>query len=578
MFDLQGLIAATYKPVFVGFIAYLFFLGFLYFVRRKKHFYFYLVLASSLLPLFSLLRTGVHQSGDFAINIVKSVDLWVSLSHGIFPAHWASLLNATYGYPLFLFTYPLPYYSIVFLKFLGFSFISSEKIMISVVFILSGIGMYLLTRTFLKPAQSSLASVLYLFAPYHLVDMHFRVALGELFAYAFLPYVFYFILQLRSKYTPTFHLLLSLSFFGLILSHQAITLVSTPFIFLLPLLLKTRFKTNLYIYSALLISILLSSFYWLPLVTSIQYTHQVDYAKSIGFENPLLYLFSPWRYSFLYQGPIGQISFPMGFAQLSLVVFSLFLLVKKKIKKTEKKLLITLLLVLAFMSIMLLPIAEPLWKLLPFMTNFQFAYRLMLPISFVLALIGGLGASYIYDKRVIGIITLAAILITILNWGTRTVIPDITDSYLIKRTPLATYEGEGLQPASPRWRDSQNIWVEKLPASNIEILTGKAKIVSTKRTPILHAYSIFAEERTLFRENTFYFPGWNLYVNGEKCPFSYQDKEKTNTIRFFLPPGKHQVSLKFENTRVITFANSVSLITFASFLLILTYFSIHKRK
>jgi hypothetical protein len=106
----------------------------LFFLLRKKPLHPRVLIAiASFFPIISLLQNGVHQSGDFAVNIEKAIDLWHSLSYGIFPVGWASLLNASYGYPLFIFTYPLPYYSIAFFHMLGFSFISSEKIIIAIV-------------------------------------------------------------------------------------------------------------------------------------------------------------------------------------------------------------------------------------------------------------------------------------------------------------------------------------------------------------------------------------------------------------------------------------------------------------
>ena len=57
---------------------------------------------------------------------------------------WAGNLNATYGYPLFIFNYTLPYYFISLFHFLGLSFINSLKVFLFSNMILSGIFMYVL--------------------------------------------------------------------------------------------------------------------------------------------------------------------------------------------------------------------------------------------------------------------------------------------------------------------------------------------------------------------------------------------------------------------------------------------------
>lgn len=546
-----------YKLSYVSAFIFGIFLCVVFLLRKKKYFHFFFLIGSSLLPLLSLLRKGVHQSGDFAINVSKTIDLHYSLTHGIFPVHWASLLNGGYGYPLFLFTYPLPYYAISLLKFAGFSFIDSEKIVIALAFILSGTGIYLFLKLFLKPLYALFGAILYLFAPYHLVDMHFRVALGELFAYAALPYTFYFLIKLLKDLSAKYFLLLVVSFSSLILSHQAISLISTPFLFLLPLITG---KSNRQIaYIALFISLVTTAFYWLPAIEAIGYTHQPAFAKSVSFENPALYLFSPWRYGLLFQGPTGQLAFPMGIIQLSMLVFVLILMLRGKFKKLKKHT-IYLLIIFLSLSFMLLPVSEFLWKSIPFISNFQFSYRLMLPISFLLAIAGAIAASKIKNNAVIYLLMIIAMSSTILNWGTRATIEDITDKYLYQRIAYTTAEAEGLQPAAPKWRDIKKIWEEKPFLRPLEIVNGKAIIVADRRTPVEHSYFVSVIEKTDFVENTYYFPGWNLYVDGKNHKFTYEDREKTNLIRFTLDPGSYDVTLRYKGTKVTRFANTISVI------------------
>jgi hypothetical protein len=564
----------SYRIVFISLTSFTLFISLAFLLRKHKNYPALLVIFSSLLPLFSLLRKGVHQSGDFALHIERAIDLWSSLTHGVFPVHWAALLNLTYGYPLFIFIYPLPYYSLAFLKLLGVSFILAEKILIAVTFTLSGIGMYKLARIFLERMPSALSSVLYLFAPYHLVDMHFRVALGELFSYAILPFVFYFALKISKRHSVFNFFACAFCYAALLLSHPAMSIVSTPFIFTLPFFLKKNSRT--YTILSLITGMLLSSFYILPAVFEMQFSLQNIYGKSISFENPLLYFISPWRYGFLYQGPTGQLSFPMGFVQLFLLGVSVVLLKKRVMRKIHKKVLIVLLFVFLGLFFLLLPISFPVWKILPFMTNFQFAYRLLLPISFVLSFIGGICAEYL-TKKIVAFILFLAILATILNWGTRGVISNITDEYLIRHAPISTSEGEGLQGAVPRWRDNIDLWFEKSPVSHLALTEGKAVIKETERTPVNHKYFVETKGNSFFVENTLYFPGWTLYINGKKHPF-HIDNGKSGLIQFSLPKGTYRISLRFEDTLPRIIGNIVSAITFVIASAVLGYHFVFQRR
>ncbi len=574
------------KLVTTSLIAFLIFLITIFFIRRREKFSFYFVLLASLLPLLSLLKRGVHQSGDFAINIAKAYDLWNSLSFGIFPVHWASILNATYGYPLFLFTYPLPYYAIAIPKFIGISFIASEKFSIALVFVLSGVGMYLLLKQFLNKNSSALGAILYLFAPYHLVDLHFRVALGELFAFAFLPLIFYSMLRISSRPIKRYVALLFFTYSCLVLSHQAITLIATPFIILFPLFILIRLKglsgtfwkkeawKVIPIYISLFCAFLATSFYWLPVVEGTAHTLQVEFSKHISFENPTLYFISPWRMGFLYQGPIGQLSFPMGFVQLALLVFLLISLFRGKIEKKLKKTSIILLTIFTFLLFLLFPFSEFVWKTIPFLTNFQFSYRMMLPVAFVLAIIGAISINKVRKPKIIYGIATIAMLSTILNWGTRAMLPDINDSYLMHHAPLATAEAEGLQPAAPISRDINNIWEKIPPESSLEVVNGQSTISVLSKTPTRHKYRLNVVQKSEFVENTYYFPGWNLYINGKNYPFSFIDAQKSNKIRFSLSPGTYDALLSFEATPIVTFANILSIL---GLILVVAYLAIPHR-
>ena len=107
-------------------------------------------------------------------------------------------------------------------------------------------------------------------------------------------------------------------------------------------------------------------------------------------------------------------------------------------------------------------------------------------------------------------------------------------------------------------------YYEKMPTNKfvtqpIEILNGNATITHIERRTTKHIYEITVKEPTTFRENTFYFPGWVLLVNNNPHPFTY--KEHEGIINFSLPEGTHKVSLIFTNTNIVSFAQTVSLLT-----------------
>lgn len=218
-----------------------------YIFPKKKLKLFFVLILLSLLPLWSILRPGSYESGDLAIHATFAMPFFDSLKEGNVVPIWNSYFLQGNGYPLYAFTYPFPYYAISLFHVAGFSFIDSIKALLIVSFIGSGVGIYAFVKKELQSDISAFtAAVFYLFAPYHLIDMHFRVALGETIAFMILPFCF-FMLKNMSK-TLSYKNLMGFAFaFGLlILSHQAIALITLP---LLLMYAATLYPTNLHQYS-----------------------------------------------------------------------------------------------------------------------------------------------------------------------------------------------------------------------------------------------------------------------------------------------------------------------------------------
>jgi hypothetical protein len=124
--------------------------------------------------------------------------------------------------------------------------------------------------------------------------------------------------------------------------------------------------------------------------------------------------------------------------------------------------------------------------------------------------------------------------------------------------------------------ESAPIWstrfMEKVPKSSIEVIGGKAKIVEIKRNSTFHHYKITADIDAQIRENTIYFPGWNIYVDGIPAKIEYQDPNNRGVMTFRVSKGIHDVYVKFEDTKLRLFSNLLS----ATSLLILIVISILK--
>ena len=136
-----------------------------------------------------------------------------------------------------MFLYPLPSYVASLFHFLGFTFVDSTKLVFAVSYLLSALFMYLWISSKWGRPSGFIAALAYGFAPYRFVDLYVRGAIGEHMAFVFPPLICWGLLLLAGKkrmLAPS--IIIPLGTGGLILSHNALSLMFLPIILHLPVL------------------------------------------------------------------------------------------------------------------------------------------------------------------------------------------------------------------------------------------------------------------------------------------------------------------------------------------------------
>lgn len=524
----------------------------------------------SLLPLISILRKGTYESGDLNIHVGFAMSFFESLKEGNFIPRWSGQIIYGYGYPLFLFVYPLPYYLASLFHTIGFTFINSFKIILAFSFIVSGIAMYLFVKEELKNKFSAFfAALIYLFAPYHLVDMHYRVSVGEVLAFAILPLCFLSIKKLSNQLTFKWFFLSSLSLAFLILSHQAISLASLPFLIAYCLYLwlaknrKNVKRLFIYIFS-LIAGMLSSSFYWVPVIFESKYINLLSKGET-SFIQPLQLLYSPWRWGLLFQGPNGEISFMVGYAQWLVIILSIAIFLKNKSVFKEKKLYLISIISFSLLLLLTQSVSKPLWMNISLLKGFQFSYRLLLLIVFFTSIISGIVIKNIKNKWIFTVLCFITISTTILNWGNRETIPQLNDSSIEYEFPRSM---TGVGQGTTVWVNSNKFTSEKRLVPYITIIRGKANVSDISRNSTKHKYLVdILSDKADIKENTLYFPNWIVKVDNNPYSFSFTDPDDPGVITFSLNRGPHIVEVIFTNTFVRIFSMFLSGLTFLGILI-----------
>lgn len=158
-----------------------------------------LVLLLSVFAIAPLTYPGTFQTHTGLLAVYNLMDLHAQL---------ASITNwsATFGraFDLFRMDGSLGYYAAEIFYLGGLAALDSIKIVYALAFITSGLGMFVLARRiFESPAAGLLASVVYIYFPYHLAVVYIRGAFGEALAWGLFPFALLALIWLQELAKPS---------------------------------------------------------------------------------------------------------------------------------------------------------------------------------------------------------------------------------------------------------------------------------------------------------------------------------------------------------------------------------------
>lgn len=529
------------------------------------------LLLLSLFPLFDLLHPGLPVTHDGQDHVARIANFYQNLKEGIVIPRWAPNLNWGYGHPILMFLYPLPSYVASFFHFLGFSLVDSLKIVFGATFVFTGFAMYIWVRNFLDEKAALVAAVLYLFAPYRFIDLYVRGAIGEHVAFVFLPLILYFLLKL-SKHNSWFYIVGgSFSLAGLILSHNAITLMFLPIIFLYGIFLIKTHKKNKLIHQYITILAMgfgLSSFFWIPAFFEGKYTLRDivtagEYSsRFVEFKN---FIYGPWSF-----GGSGEFSPQVGIIHWIFTLLSALIIVILFKKRNNLWIVAVALFIIFWLTLFVMTQASNIiWQTLTTLQKFQFPWRFLSLVVFVTSVLGGIVTWVIPKNLKLAFLLTFFIVLLYINkeyWQAKEY-RTIQETFFTNVYYGTTDTGE----SAPIWSVR---FMERAPLKSVEVISGQATITQIQRASTLHEYKVVAMDKTRLKENTLFFPGWDVLVDGKEVPIEFQDQQHRGLMTFFVEKGNHFVQIRFKETKLRLLAD---IITFLS-LVILSFYSILKGK
>ena len=550
------------------------------------------IIAFSFFAVKPLLAPGFFSMHDDT-QIARVFTMSEALKDGQFPVRVVEHLGYDYGYTIFNFYAPFSYYFGALFVLFGFPPVVATKLMIGIGIIAAGIFMYMLAKEFWGRVGGVIAGVMYIYAPYHAVNAYVRGAIGEMWAYAFIPLLFF---GLYKIYQSTVELhdiqkkrnrrsllwkyigVTAVGYAGIILSHNLTAMMVTPFIGLVIITFLFLFAKRKKIFHirypvyAVLLGLGLSAFYFLPALFEMKYA---DVGSVLGggsdfrdhFLCPIQYWYSPWGYGGSVPGCLDGLSFQLGKPHILFTFFTLFLSPWVYLKNRYLFYVLSFIFIcLGFVLFLMLPGSKFLWEILAPMEYFQFPWRFLVLASFFMSFLAG---GTILLERVdriqklsvknISLAIAGVCFVAIVGFYGKFFTPQfIIDSPEDQANPeivrfdVSRISDEYLPKGIPQPQSSLDV-----PTDKIQIIDGSATLSTiTSKSQILTVGGTVEEPTTILIQKA-YFPAWKLYLNGKEHSFTVVDGK----IQTRLPEGPVDIQLIFGQTQLEKTANTISFIS-----------------
>ncbi len=534
---------------------------------------FVIVFGISLLASLKLFNPLFFTSHDGEGHVIRIIEFASALQDGQFPVRLAKGINFGLGYPYFNFNYPFIYYLASVFYFIGFSAVTSFKILLFLSVLLSGFGMYLFAKVFFGKIPALAAATFYILVPYRFLNMYVRGAVAEAFALGLLPFLFlaveYLILKKRLSFL-FFVFILSI----LIMSHNITVFLTTPLLTLYFLLRIIKKKKRLelikeYI-SVFILSGLLTAFFWVPALFESRLTKLADLTEDyrLFFPSVSEIIYSPWGFGPYLQGDVpGKMSPQIGLIHAGVALIALCLLLWRLIRRhrEEKDMVILGFIGVALICFFLLfPFSLFIWDHTFYLQLVQHPWRLTGYIVFSIAFAAGYAISLIKSKKLaigVSIFFLLCLVYFNRNHIRVNMYVEFNNPFESSLTygPSTTSKDEHMPRLAPRI-------FEQPPIGNLYASTSGTFTREVWKSNY-HKFTLNLSESAEFRDNTSYFPGWEMYIDGQKVPILYE-KDEFYRLRVQVSEGKHIIESKFGETWYRLLADIISMVTFCCIVII----------
>ncbi len=530
------------------------------------------VLALCLVAIRPWMRLELVCSDDISLHLLRAVQLEALLHQGVLYSRWAPQMALGYGYPFYNFYAPLSYYIVAGFSLAGLGILRALFVTFALAPIGAALGMYLLASDSFAPRSALIAAVAYAYAPYLAYDAYFRGNLAETFAWVIPPFALWAVGRLAHYGTRRYLALVALSYAAILLTHNVFALIFSPLLIAYGLTMafaqpaSARLRRLVASVVACLLGLGLAAFFWLPALIERAYVHSdrlLVPPVSVYWNNfiNLCELLAPPQAihpDLLNPSPMRGLGLvPTLLGLPALVGIWRFRDHYRRIQT------IFFVFALALYAWMTTSSSRFVWDHLPLIEYVQFPWRLLGPAALCLAVLVGAAADLLPADWRGSLAAACAVLLLILGalfwldprycpWGASfstadTIVAFEHHTHIIGTTTKGEY--------LPRQVELMPEREATTPLDPSSVPTGTV-VIERRDVPIGAELSITATRPFTATYNGFYYPGWQITIDGRSVPIAAEPLY--GRITFGVPAGGHHISIRFQETPLRLAADLVS--------------------
>ncbi|HMV81764.1 MAG TPA: hypothetical protein PKC13_15985 [Blastocatellia bacterium] len=512
---------------------------------------------------------------------------WQSLSAGIVYPRWDENTHG-YGAPTTSFYPPGVYYLTSAAYLVTRDWVKAWAGFYWLTMLASAAAIYWYARQHLSHGASMLATAVYVFAPYHLLNQYQRGAMSEFTSFIWIPLCLLFAERLldvgqtsaspqdsedRLKSVP-------LSFAGLAASFGAFLWTHPPTAYQFALVFgicfaweitrgRVRFQAVIWVVAAMVFGSMLAAAYFYPAIAERQLVNYDDVERTWPYHASYVFDFSQTVYDHVGNPFFVRLDWIWAFNLIALLIVAAAALRFGEARLRRQVWLWTAAGLPA--AFLMTKYSAPVGRWIPKIELGVFSWRLLSLSSFVLAMLVGAIANcgslsrsnrwrgreslWIADwRRVVAGLMLMGVLM-------------MSGGFVVG--PM--WRGQAFEPNQQHYNYAtlpRGAVREAPPMPPVQLTAGKGHIVTERWTPEFRQLRVELVEADQLQFSTRNFAGWTATVDGRVAPIR---EGAIKNILVDLPAGSHQVTLEFRSTPVRRLSNWLTVLSFVSLVLLVLF-------